>query len=687
MKGCLRILVVLAVFLAPGGLRSQESGVQSGKYWIFFRDKGPDVRTPLVATPAMAERAGISGRAQRRRLRAGAPIVTFEDLPVYRPYRQRLEEMGIRIAAESRWINAVSARLTGSLAGRVSRLPFVTSIRPVVRFIRREPEPDESGLAGDPLFKAQEWSLDYGSSAPQLELINVPKVHEIWIDGTGAVVGMLDNGYRWRVHEALRQRKVVAEYDFINRDSLTENEPGVDPPGQDSHGTITFSTLAGFKEGKLIGPAYEAEFYLAKTEVNGSETPIEEDYWAEGIEWLERSGAGVVSSSLAYSTFDDGSGYSYENGDYDGKTAVTTRAAARAARLGVVVVNAMGNEGNRPGTIIAPADADSIISVGAVTMQGRVAGFSSNGPTNDNRIKPDVSAPGVGVFCATRSDTASYTRANGTSLSTPLTAGVAALVRSARPELSVLQVRDALRETASQADSPDNKMGWGIVDAWEAVLYHGMVISTHPRVIWDGTANYVAAWVVSRNPVKPGSVALWYGAERGAFTGMEMRMMQSANEGSGSGLYLARVPVFRKGTKIRYYIEARDTKETRTSPYGAPGEYFEFEYGDARITGVENFYPRAFVLEQNYPNPFGPRSAVGVQTTMIEFALPGTSRVALDVYDLLGRHVARLVNEIRPQGRYVVPFSADASRLSSGVYIYRLTAGATVITRRMVFLK
>ncbi len=165
-----------------------------------------------------------------------------------------------------------------------------------------------------------------------------------------------------------------------------------------------------------------------------------------------------------------------------------------------------------------------------------------------------------------------------------------------------------------------------------------------------------------------------------------MLMMQSANESSGSGLYLGRVPVFKKGTNIRYYVEARDTKETRTSPYRAPGEYFEFEYGDARITDVEQYFPRAFALEQNYPNPFGPRSEAGAWTTMIEFALPGTSRVALDVYDVLGRHVARLVDEVRAPGRYVVPFSIDA-RFPSGMYIYRLTAGATVITRRMVFLK
>ena len=137
--------------------------------------------------------------------------------------------------------------------------------------------------------------LDYGDAFPQLAVINVPEVHDIWIDGTDITVGMLDNGFRWRTHEAMLNTDVRGEFDVINGDSLTENEEG-DLYGQDAHGTVTFSALASFKEGRIIGPAFNAAFYLAKTEVNGSETQIEEDYWVEGIEWLEARGASIVSA-------------------------------------------------------------------------------------------------------------------------------------------------------------------------------------------------------------------------------------------------------------------------------------------------------------------------------------------------------------------------------------------------------
>src|SRR3972149_7654738 len=208
---------------------------------------------------------------------------------------------------------------------------------------------------------------------------------------------MLDAGFRWRSHNALDSLRVLAEYDFIFHDSVSANESN-DVPDQDSHGTATLSTIGGFEPGQLIGPAYGASFILGKTEYIPTETQIEEDNWVAGIEWMESKGVDVVSSSLGYTTVDDGSGYKYSRGDFNGRTAVTTKAAVMAARRGVVVVNSMGNSGNPVGSIIAPADADSIIAAGAVNYSGVLASFSSVGPTNDGRIKPDVVGPGVSIY-------------------------------------------------------------------------------------------------------------------------------------------------------------------------------------------------------------------------------------------------------------------------------------------------
>ncbi len=100
-------------------------------------------------------------------------------------------------------------------------------------------------------------------------------------------------------------------------------------------------------------------------------------------------------------------------------------------------------------------------------------------------------------------------------------------------------------------------------------------------------------------------------------------------------------------------------------------------------TGVDGLtelgaVPEEFTLDQNYPNPFNP-------TTVIKYQLPVSSEVRLEVYDMLGRNVATLVNEQVAAGRHTVNF--DASNLSSGVYLYRLQAGSQIMTKKLTILK
>jgi hypothetical protein len=223
-----------------------------------------------------------------------------------------------------------------------------------------------------------------------------------------------------------------------------------------------------------MGVAFDAEFLLAKTEDVTQEVQQEEDDYVAGLEWGEALGADVVTSSLAYLDW-----YTYE--DMDGNTAVTTNAIDIASGLGLVCVNSAANEGNATWYYIAaPADADSVISVGAVNLYGEIASWSSHGPTFDGRIKPEVCARGVSTWCINPNSTTQYIQLNGTSLSAPLVGGSTALVIQAQPDWSAMQVREAILMTASQSSNPDNSYGYGIMNAADAVEYEATVAIDRP---------------------------------------------------------------------------------------------------------------------------------------------------------------------------------------------------------------
>jgi serine protease AprX len=478
-KPLLKALFYLTLLVASTSMSAFAQ--QAQRYWITLRDRGPHTELSKVSSQDL----GISDHAlwRRSKVLSADKLIDELDLPVNQAYLDQLQASGVKIRSTSRWFNAVSAELTPLQQSTVSSLPFVASVGPVAVFSRHEPQVVPSATPQSLSKGATTAGNNYGPSLTQLSNINVVAVHNLGINGAGVVIGMLDNGFNnHNTHPALKNMKVVAEYDFIQRDSNTSIAPG-EYAGQGGHGEFTLSALGGFDNGNLIGVAYGSSFILAKTEIDSSgpsaDFRIEEDLYVEGLEWEERLGAEVVSSSLGYNVFLDGPSYSYQ--DMNGRTATTTKAARIAARKGVLLVTAMGNEGNyqsdgkTTGTMLVPADADSIVSVGAVSSGGNIAGFSSTGPTSDGRTKPEVVAQGVSVYAASGSN--GYTFVSGTSLSTPLTAGVAALVLSAHPTWTPMQVRDRLTQTAKplydpnagMTAHPNNFFGWGMVDALKAV--------------------------------------------------------------------------------------------------------------------------------------------------------------------------------------------------------------------------
>lgn len=547
------------------------------KVWVFFTDKGIFSLEQYEEAKANFKSSLVSF-ALKRRVKNKSEIDLL-DLPVNQNYVDEILELGGTLRQRSRWLNAASIEIPKSRIEKIAEFPFVREIKRVEGFKR---EPEEIQRIHGQFYRPKEFAgygRNYGSSLPQLKQINVPIVHDMGYKGQNVIVCMMDTGFR-KDHQAFAivfaESRVLAEYDFINHDTNTQNEQG-DPLDQHNHGTCTWSTLGGEYDGQLYGPAYKAEFVLAKTENISSETPIEEDNWVAGMEWADSIGAEVISSSLGYSNW-------YTNSDFDGNTCVTTIAADIAASRGIVVCNAMGNEGPKDSTLIAPADADSIIACGAVDQFDTIAYFSSRGPTYDGRIKPEVVARGVSTRCADPLNVTEYTNVGGTSLSTPLVGGCAAVLLSAHPDWTVMQTREALMMTANNASSPNNTYGWGLIDLFAALNYTpsgALTIQHDPPLFTSDTLNsyIIFATIIPGNGLNEDSLFLYWRSDTlSSFIKQSLQLI-------GSNHYQAEIPPQSEGTILYYYLSAQDTlNNVITYPLGAPRFKFKFYVATDFIT-------------------------------------------------------------------------------------------------------
>ena len=445
------ILLPVLLFSQKYDPQKIEHGKRGNEYrvWIYFTDK--DGSEPVTVNQKAIERRNKNDVSTNH---------LWYDLQVSPIYKNEITSLGLTIKNESRWLNAISVICSKPDLDRISDLPFVDKIEPVLM--------QKKSLIQNSDIVELSRTLDYGGSQVQMEQINCIAAHDLGYFGQGIRILYLDTGFELN-HEVFDSLNVVAQYDFINNDENTANENDQEiEDGQDHHGTLCLSVLAGYEPGYLIGPAFKSEYLLAKTEIVADEIEQEEDNYVAGLEWGEQNGADIACSSLGYLDW-----YTYE--DLDGNTAVTTIGVDIAASLGVLTVTSAGNEGNDDWYyIITPADADSVLSVGAVNSSGDIAYFSSHGPTYDDRIKPEVCAMGLYTYCISPNTTSEYSSASGTSLSAPLAAGAAAVVLSANLNLSAMELREALMMTASMADSPNNDYGWGIVNTLAAINYEFM---------------------------------------------------------------------------------------------------------------------------------------------------------------------------------------------------------------------
>jgi subtilisin family serine protease len=229
------------------------------------------------------------------------------------------------------------------------------------------------------------------------------------------------------------------------------------------------STMAANLPGEFVGTAPEASYLLFRTEDTSSELPVELDYWIAAAEFADSAGADIINSSLGYTTFDN-SDFDFSYSDMDGNTTRGTRGADIAASKGILVVNSAGNSGDNSWNYIgAPSDGDSVLAIGAVTSEGFIANFSSEGPSSDNDIKPNVCAQGQKAIII--SGGGQVVTGNGTSFSGPIIAGMAAcLWQIHKDSLTNMDIFHAIEASAHKFRNPDGFYGYGIPNFAKANL-------------------------------------------------------------------------------------------------------------------------------------------------------------------------------------------------------------------------
>lgn len=661
--------------------------------YIYFADKGPDIQK-YISNPLSL----VTQKSLDRRAKVFSPnaLVDFSDVPLYSPYVQEVTSRVSSVRHELHWLNSMSVNAFPEQIYDISSLNCVTKIELVEKYRKTSDEmtsksPSQFVSSDNPLTD----SLNYGPSLTQNSQIKVNVVHNLGDFGQGVIIANFDAGYSNLNHEAFTTlpMKILKKKDFHTGDTVNI--------ASHSHGQATLSLVGGYKPGSLIGPAFKASFILCRTEVDPGEYPYEMDHWIAAAQWVDSLGADIITSSLGYLTFD--SGYNYTWQDMNGHTMPVTLAAALAAHKGIIVCNSAGNNGSGSvNTLNGPADADSINTVGAVNSSGTRASFSSVGPTTDTppRIKPDIMAMGVNNQVATQTGYESYN--SGTSWACPMTAGAAALILAANKDLTPIQIRDILHKFGNNSASPNNLMGWGILDAQKSVdtarkldLTPPTISHTQPftttgdtgtitmkaRIFDNGIIRYSRSGEAPRIYYRKNTGSGWTAFTSANFTSVSLDTFSFQIPGSSTN-----------GAQVEYYFAAQDialpSALVSTLPAGGSGinppgstpPSTRFLY-TINITGISNEggnVPTVYNLFNNYPNPFNP-------STMIRFSLPSRNFVSLKVYDLSGRLINTLVNFTMEAGTYNIKF--DGANLASGIYFYRLETPSYTNVKKMILIK
>lgn len=438
---------------------------------IFFCTFADEMATPLFTIlfaffvqftdKSGSEQIALSQAALNKRAERGIAIDSL-DYAVSPMYMDSLEALGVHIYHSSRWMNGATIETDSNTIQRIAKWTFVDTI-----YLTREGHHLTSPIRGEitlPLEGGVGEGLQNSTwlSDPQTEQLQLHLLHEAGFHGQGITMAIVDGGFQnvdtLSAFDAVREQ-ILGIYDMTDDSDSVTGTTG-------NHGVKCFSTIAAITP-DYQGASTAANYYLIRSEEHKTESPKEIDNWVAAIELADSLGVDILSSSLGYAMFDDDR-HTLTYADMDGQTTRCSRAANIAAEKGMLVVVAAGNEGNKAWHYIsAPADADNILTVGAVNIHDSIAAFSSWGPAADGRVKPEV--------CATGSQTAlinptnnSVIYGNGTSFACPIIAGMAACLWSALPHATNMEIRERIIQSADRNTHPHEQYGYGIPNAWQA---------------------------------------------------------------------------------------------------------------------------------------------------------------------------------------------------------------------------
>lgn len=422
--------------------------------WVYFNAK-PNSKFYLDRPLEM-----LTQRALDRRTNQSIAL-DFKDVPVEETFINQVKmSTGITVMAKSKWMNAIHVRGSQANINSLALLSFVDKVEFADKSLNQTAKIAKlSKVKKVNSVKKTKIEYAYGASANQIQMLNGQQLHQQNYTGTGKIIAVLDGGFPGvntaQPFQRLRaNNQILGGYNFVLRDP--DFYTGV------SHGTLVLSSMGGYKENSLVGTAPDASYYLFITEDDTSENPIEESLWVEAAERADSLGVDIINTSLGYFDYDNAA-YSHTYSEINGTSAFISRGAEIAFSRGMIVVTSAGNSGGTSNPhITTPADAVSVIAVGAVNSSEVLTSFSSVGPSFDGRIKPDVMAQGLATIV---SDPAgNIVTANGTSFSSPIMAGMIACLWQAFPQKTNKQIRELVLKSSDKFSNPNNQYGFGIPD-------------------------------------------------------------------------------------------------------------------------------------------------------------------------------------------------------------------------------